>query len=104
MTNTTGSTRTGRLADGGRTMHVLHDDDRGRRPGTVLVVTDAGQTIGFNPARPLDWAIRDLADQALATGQDKLQRLRIEQDAADYIGLSALPPAGGAAVRRLSHG
>jgi xanthine/CO dehydrogenase XdhC/CoxF family maturation factor len=59
-----------------------------RRPGTVLVVTEAGQTIGFNPAGPLDGAIRDLAAEALATGRDRLQRLRIEQDAAGYIGLS----------------
>jgi XdhC and CoxI family len=60
-----------------------------RRPGTVLVVTEAGQTIGFNPARPLDGAIRDLAAaETLATGRDRLQRLRIEQDAAGYIGLS----------------
>jgi len=30
MTITTRSTRTGRLADRGRTMHLLVDDDRGR--------------------------------------------------------------------------
>lgn len=30
MTITTGTTRTGRLADRGRTMHVLLDDDQGR--------------------------------------------------------------------------
>jgi xanthine dehydrogenase accessory factor len=88
-----------------------------RPPGTVLVVTEAGETIGFNPAGPLDGAIRDLAGQALATGQDKLQRLRIEQDAAGYIGLSgqisldihamrvdAADPAFGAMLRYLDSG
>jgi hypothetical protein len=39
-----------------------------RQPGTVLVLTEAGQTIGFNPAGPLDGTIRDLAAEALATG------------------------------------
>jgi xanthine dehydrogenase accessory factor len=85
-----------------------------RRPGTVLVVTEAGQTIGFNPAGPLDRAIRDLASQALATGQSTLQHLRIDQDAAGYIGLSgqisldvhamrmdAADPAFGAMLRYL---
>jgi xanthine dehydrogenase accessory factor len=59
-----------------------------RRPGTVLVLTQAGQTIGFNPAGPLDGAIADLAAEALATGQDRLECLQIEPDAAAYIGLS----------------
>ena len=59
-----------------------------RQPGTVVVVGESGETIGFNPAGPFDGAIRDLAAQALATGQDRLQRLEIEYDAASYIGLS----------------
>ena len=59
-----------------------------RRPGTVLAVTEAGQIIGFNPAGPLDRAIPDLAAQALATGQNRLRRLRIEKGAAGYTGLS----------------
>jgi xanthine/CO dehydrogenase XdhC/CoxF family maturation factor len=59
-----------------------------RRPGTVLAVTEAGQIIGFNPAGPLDRAIPDLAAQALATGQNRLCRLRIEKGAAGYTGLS----------------
>jgi len=88
-----------------------------RRPGTVLAVSQAGQTIGFNPAGPLDRAIRDLAAQALATGQDRLQRLRIEKDAAGYIGLSgpismdvhamrvpAVDPAFAAMLRYLDSG
>lgn len=88
-----------------------------RQPGTVLVLTEAGQTIGFNPAGPLDAAIRDLAAEALATGQDRLERLRIEDDAAAYIGLSgqisldvhamrvdAADPAFGAMLRYLDNG
>lgn len=59
-----------------------------RQPGTVLVISESGETIGFNPAGPLDGAIRDLAAKALATGHDQLGRLEIEQDAASYIGLS----------------
>jgi xanthine/CO dehydrogenase XdhC/CoxF family maturation factor len=58
-----------------------------RRPGTVLAVAQAGQIIRFNPAGPLDRAIADLAAQALAIGQNRLRRLRIEKDAADYTGL-----------------
>lgn len=59
-----------------------------RPPGTVVVIGESGETIGFNRAGPLDGAIRDLAAQALATGRDRLQRLEIEPDAASYIGLS----------------
>ena len=59
-----------------------------RPPGTVLVITDAGEIIGFNPAGPLDQTIRDLAAEALATGQERLEHLQIEEDAAAYIGLS----------------
>ena len=59
-----------------------------RRPGTVLAVTEAAQIIGFNPAGPLDRAIPDLAAQALATGQNRLRRLWIEKNAADFTGLS----------------
>ena len=59
-----------------------------RRPGTVVVVSESGQTIGFNPAGPLDGAIRDLAAEVLATGQDRLERLDIDHEAASYIGLS----------------
>ena len=58
-----------------------------RPPGTVLAVTEAGQIIGFNPAGPLDRAIPDLAAQALATGQNRFRRLRIEKNAVGYIGL-----------------
>jgi xanthine dehydrogenase accessory factor len=87
------------------------------RPGTVLAVTGAGTTIGFNPAGPLDGAIRDLAAEALATGQDRLEYLRIDADAASYIGLSgeislqvhamrvpATDPASAAALRHLDSG
>src|SRR5215470_756846 len=59
-----------------------------RPPGTMVVIGESGETIGFNPAGPLDGAIRELAAQALATGRDRLQRLEIEPDAASYIGLS----------------
>lgn len=59
-----------------------------RRPGTVLVTSQSGQTIGFNPAGPLDRAIRDLATAALATGHPRLASLQIDADAASYIGLS----------------
>jgi xanthine dehydrogenase accessory factor len=59
-----------------------------RQPGTVVVISESGETIGFSPAGPLDGAIRDLASRALVTGQDRLQRLEIEDDAASYIGLS----------------
>jgi xanthine/CO dehydrogenase XdhC/CoxF family maturation factor len=59
-----------------------------RRPGTVVVISEPGQTIGFNPAGPLDQAIRDLAAEALTTGQDRLERLAIDHEAASYIGLS----------------
>jgi hypothetical protein len=58
-----------------------------RRPDTVLAVAQAGQIIRFNPAGPLDRAIPDLAAQALAIGQNRLRRPRIEKDAADYTGL-----------------
>ena len=40
------------------------------------------------PAGPLDRTIPDLAAQALAIGQNRLRRLRIEKDAAGYTGLS----------------
>ena len=59
-----------------------------RRPGTVVVTSQSGQAIGFNPAGPLDAAIKDLAAKALATGQDQLERLEIDHEAASYIGLS----------------
>ena len=59
-----------------------------RRPGTVVVVSESGETLGFNPAGPLDGAIRDLADQVLTAGQDRLERLDIDHEAASYIGLS----------------
>jgi xanthine/CO dehydrogenase XdhC/CoxF family maturation factor len=59
-----------------------------RRPGTVLVLTGSGETMGFSPAGPLDGAIRDLAAEVLATGHPRLERLEIDADAASYIGLS----------------
>jgi xanthine dehydrogenase accessory factor len=59
-----------------------------RRQGTVLVTSESGETIGFHPGGPLDGAIRDLATEALATGQDRLERLEIDEDAASYIGMS----------------
>ena len=59
-----------------------------RRPGTVVIISQSGQTIGFNPAGALDGAIRALAAEALATGQDRLERLDIDHEAASYIGLS----------------
>jgi xanthine dehydrogenase accessory factor len=59
-----------------------------RQPGTMVVIGESGESIGFNPVGPLDGAIRDLAAQALATGRDRLQRLEIDHDAASYIGLS----------------
>lgn len=58
-----------------------------RRPGTVVVVSQSGQTVGFDPAGPLDGAIRNLAARALATGQDQLERLEIDHEAASYAGL-----------------
>jgi len=88
-----------------------------RRPGTVAVVSESGETIGFNPAGPLDGAIRDLAAEALASGQDRLERLDIDHEAASYIGLSggvsldvhatrvrAGDPAFGSALRYLDSG
>jgi xanthine dehydrogenase accessory factor len=60
-----------------------------RRPGTVVVISQSGQTVGFNPAGPLDGAITDLAAEALTTGQDRLERLDIDHEAASYIGLSS---------------
>jgi xanthine/CO dehydrogenase XdhC/CoxF family maturation factor len=59
-----------------------------RRTGTVLAVSTSGQTIGFNPAGPLDGAIRKLATEALLTGQERLERLEIDAEAASYIGLT----------------
>lgn len=59
-----------------------------RRPGTVVVISQSGETIGANPAGPLDGAITDLAAEALRTGQDRLERLDIDHEAASYIGLS----------------
>ena len=44
-------------------------DTRGsalRRPGTVVVISEQGQTIGFNPAGPLDKAIREAREEAAA--------------------------------------
>lgn len=88
-----------------------------RRPGTVVVITGSGQAIGFNPAGPLDGAIRDLAAKALTTGRAQLQRLEIDKDAASYIGLAgdvsldvhamhvpAGDPAFGGALRHLDSG
>jgi xanthine dehydrogenase accessory factor len=88
-----------------------------RRPGTVVVVSESGETLGFNPAGPLDGAIRDLADQVLTAGQDRLERLDIDHEAASYIGLSgevsldihatrvrAGDPAFGSALRYLDSG
>jgi hypothetical protein len=49
-----------------------------RRPGTVVVISQSGQTIGVNPAGPLDKAITDLAATVLRTGQDRLERLDID--------------------------
>ena len=59
-----------------------------RRTGTVLALSTSGQTVGFNPAGPLDGAIRKLADEALLTGQERLERLDIAAEAASYIGLT----------------
>lgn len=59
-----------------------------RQPGTVLVISESGETIGYSPAGPLDGAMRDLATEVLATGHDRLEWLEIDQDAASYIGLS----------------
>ena len=59
-----------------------------RRAGTVMVLTESGQAIGFRPEGCLDGAIRDLAAQVLSTGQDKLEHLEIDAEAASYIGLS----------------
>ena len=59
-----------------------------RRPGTVVVVSESGETLGFNPSGPLDKAIRDLTAGALAAGQDRLERLDIDHEAASYVGLS----------------
>ena len=59
-----------------------------RRPGTVVVVSQSGETLGVSPVGPLDGAITDLAAEALATGQDRLERLAIDHEAASYIGLS----------------
>jgi xanthine/CO dehydrogenase XdhC/CoxF family maturation factor len=59
-----------------------------RRTGTVLALATSGQTAGFNPAGPLDGAMRKLAAEALFTGQDRLERLEIDAEAASYIGLT----------------
>jgi xanthine dehydrogenase accessory factor len=59
-----------------------------RRAGTVVVVTESGQTIGFRPEGCLDGAIRDLAAEVVSTGQDRLEQLEIDAEAASYIGLS----------------
>jgi len=60
-----------------------------RRTGTVLAVSTAEQTIGFNPAGSLDDAIRSLAGETLLTGQDnRLERLETDAEAASYIGLT----------------
>jgi xanthine dehydrogenase accessory factor len=59
-----------------------------RRAGTVLVLTESGQAIGFRPEGCLDGAIRDLAAEVLSTGQDRLEHLEIDAEAASYIGLS----------------
>jgi XdhC/CoxI family protein len=56
-----------------------------RRPGTVVVISQSGETIGVNPAGPLDRTITDLAAKALTTGQDQLERLDIDHEAASYI-------------------
>ena len=53
-----------------------------RRTGTVLALATSGQTAGFNPAGPLDGAMRKLAAEALFTGQDRLERLEIDAEAA----------------------
>jgi xanthine dehydrogenase accessory factor len=59
-----------------------------RRAGTVMVVPESGETIGFNRCGCLDGAIRDLAAEVLATGTGRLERFEIDEDAASYIGLA----------------
>ena len=59
-----------------------------RQVGTVLVVPESGEAIGFSPRGCLDGAIRDLAAEVLATGTSRLERFEIDPDAASYIGLS----------------
>ena len=59
-----------------------------RRTGSVMAVSQSGQTIGFNPAGSLDGAIRELAAEVLATGQDRVECLEVDAEAASYIGLS----------------
>lgn len=59
-----------------------------RGTGTVTAVSQSGQTVGFNPRGSFDGAIRELAAEALATGQDSLQCLGADAEAASYIGLA----------------
>ncbi len=59
-----------------------------RRTGTVIAVSQSGQTLGFRPGGSLDGAIRDLAAEALESGQDRFQCLRVDAEAASYIGLA----------------
>jgi len=54
MTITTRSTRTGRLADRGRTMHLLVDDDRGRlRLRRLRLAGGASRARGWGTFRSL---------------------------------------------------
>ena len=59
-----------------------------RPAGTVIAVSQPGQTLGFNPHGSLDGAIRELAAEVLSTGQGRLQCLQVDAEAASYIGLS----------------
>jgi xanthine dehydrogenase accessory factor len=59
-----------------------------RRVGTVMVVPESGEAIGFSHCGCLDGAIRDLATEVLATGTGRLERFEIDEDAASYIGLA----------------
>jgi hypothetical protein len=62
-----------------------------RRPGTVVVIGQSGETIGVNPAGPFDGAITDLAAKALMTGQGRMERLDIDPEAASYTACPAGP-------------
>jgi xanthine dehydrogenase accessory factor len=59
-----------------------------RGPGTVVAVSESGDTIGARPGGPLDGAIEDLAADVLSEGTARIEHFEIDEDAAAYIGLA----------------
>lgn len=99
MTITTGTTRTGRLADRGRTMHVLLDDDQGRltlrrlRPWHRMLA----RFLGARLDRELAGGSSPEASASLAARAVQLTSMRFRRDLAvslqRILAAAGQPPA-----------